>query len=82
MPRRRDTIDPRRLLDAADAALCALDEYAAATGRAADNPLDLYGSDYQPRALDGFEIWEVEQATLMLVRMGFLNETRSAEDAA
>ena len=82
MPRSRDNVDPRRLLDAADAAMSALDEYTAATGRPADNPVDLYGSDYHPHALDGFEIWEIEQARLMLIRMGFLEATQSAEDAA
>lgn len=75
-------IDPKRLCDAAEAALLAAVEGAnKADGRWAYPP-DLMGTSAQPKCLAGFTRDEIEQATRFLRRLGMLDNVQSKRGAA
>jgi hypothetical protein len=67
-----DQITPERLLEVAEIALKAAREVAAYTGGPVPSPADLLGTPLQPDALAQFTRYEIEQASLFLVRMGML----------
>jgi len=72
MARFKDTLDPDRLVEAAEASLCAAVENAEFTGGAWPYPADLMGSPIQPACLSRFARWEIEKACEFLVRLGVL----------
>ncbi len=80
MTRRDEQLDPNRLLEAAEAAMEAVEEVAAETGRRV-HPLDLLGSPEQPRSLCAFTRWEIEQACEFLHRLGELEMPRARDVA-
>ena len=70
------TMNPYRLFQAAEAVTVAVTETADdTTGRCA-NPIDLLGTDAEPECLVAFTRAEVEQATLFLLRLGYLEMRR------
>jgi hypothetical protein len=77
----KDTIDPERLVEAADASLKAAVKYAEYSGGARPYPVDLMCSGVQPQCLSGFTKWEIQEACEFLVRLGIL-EKPSARRAA
>ncbi|TVQ82706.1 MAG: hypothetical protein EA380_00405 [Phycisphaeraceae bacterium] len=72
-----DSLAFDRLIDAADAGFRASKE--AARDRKTRNlpwPCDLMGADDQPEGLAEFSLWEMEQATAFLIRLGFIPPRR------
>ena len=67
-----EQIQPRRLLDAADAVLQAVLEVAEELNGSYVHPPKIMGSAIQPECLCDFTMNEVEQATHFLVRLGVL----------
>jgi hypothetical protein len=67
-----DKIQPERLLDAADAVLHAVVEVAEEFNGHYVHPPRLMGSKLQPACLCEFYVFEVEEATNFLVRLGVL----------
>jgi hypothetical protein len=68
-----DQLSPERLLEAAEVALEAARDVAEYTGGPMPYPADLMGSELQPDCLARFTKYEIEQASLFLVRMGLLD---------
>jgi len=73
--------DPDRLFEICEAVLRAVTEVAEMRGGTCPYPPDLMGSADQPDELAQFTLYEVEQATLFLIRMGLL-QPRPARDSA
>ncbi len=67
-----ENIHPRRLIDAADAALQAVVEVADLLNGSYVPPTRLMGSAMQPECLGEFTFCEVQEATAFLVRLGVL----------
>lgn len=81
MARQEQELSPQRLFEAAEAALVAAAQTAATRTAAAraDHPLPpaLMGTTRQPRCLDEFARWEIEEATAFLIRLGVLDSPRT-----
>lgn len=82
MARHSKSIDPLRLCDAAEAVLHAVIEVAERKGAAGlepewPNPVDLIGAPDQPAVLNDYTRFEIEEATMFLIRLGVI-EVRSA----
>ncbi|MBX3357017.1 MAG: hypothetical protein KF745_01180 [Phycisphaeraceae bacterium] len=77
MARPRKNLDPKRLCDAAEAALLAAVQTADQTGSGWKYPPDLIGTNAEPRCLAGFTRGEIEQASRFLIRLGMLEYPRS-----
>jgi hypothetical protein len=73
-----DQVSPERLLEAAEAALAAARDVAQYTGGPIPYPADLMGSELQPDSLAQFTRYEIEQASLFLLRMGMLESQPKA----
>ena len=71
-------ISAQRLFEAAEAALVAarLSPYSARGER--PYPPSMIGTTRQPRCLDEFSRWEVEQGTRFLIRLGLLEYPKAA----
>ena len=67
-----DQVTPERLLEAAEAALAAAKDVAEYIKGPIPYPADLMGSELQPDSLSQFTRFEIEQASLFLLRMGML----------
>lgn len=70
-------LSPQRLFDAAEAALTAIMQ-APHAARERPHPPALMGTLRQPRCLDEFARWEIEEATAFLIRLGILESPRAA----
>lgn len=77
MARSNEQLSPDRLADTASAVMQAVAEFAASHGQQRPYPPSLMGSPAQPSCLDGFSKWEVQQATDFLVRLGFLDRSKT-----
>lgn len=82
MARFRQEIDPKRLCDAAEAALKAVAEVAEATGGKWYYPADLMGFPSQPVCLAEYTRDEIEQASEFLVRLGWIEPRPRPSKAA
>lgn len=69
-------LSPQRLFDAAEAALLAAAQ--SPSKRERPHPPALMGTLRQPRCLDEFARWEIEEATAFLIRLGILESPRAA----
>ncbi|MHC4217043.1 MAG: hypothetical protein ACYSU7_01170 [Planctomycetota bacterium] len=67
-----ENIQPERLMDAADAVLEAIVEVAEDFDGLYVHPPQLMGSKYQPACLCEYYVFEVEEATRFLTRLGLL----------
>jgi hypothetical protein len=67
-----EQIQPQRLLDAADAVLEAVIEVGKDFDGLYVHPPQLMGSKLQPECLCEYYVFEVEEATKFLVRLGML----------
>ncbi len=72
MNTRRDQLEPDRLFEATNAVMAALDEWATEHKGSTIYPLDMMGTPEQPRPLCDFTLFEVQQASEFLVRMGMI----------
>jgi hypothetical protein len=72
MDHQHDQITPERLIEAAQAALEAAREVADYTGGPLPYPADLMGTALQPDSLAPYTLYEIQQASEFLVRMGWL----------
>lgn len=70
--RQDEQVNPVRLFDAADAVITAIREYERVSGGPCPYPPELLVSPDQPVALREFTRHEIEEATSVLVRMGFI----------
>ncbi|MDX2146668.1 MAG: hypothetical protein SFZ23_04025 [Planctomycetota bacterium] len=77
MSRQSKQVDPLRLCDAAEAVMIAVVEASEHFGGRWPYPPDLMGTRFQPAALNEFSRDEVNEATMFLIRMGFLEAPRS-----
>lgn len=73
-----ENLTPERLCDAAEAALRASTEVAEYTGGPQPYPADLMGSPLQPDYLAKFTLFEIQEASEFLVRIGFIPPRRAA----
>lgn len=64
-----EQISPERLCDAADAAMDALREF---DRKDRKYPADLMGAADQPQCLCSFTKFEIEEASMFLVRIGII----------
>ena len=72
MAQSRNSLDPQRLVEAAEASLRAALESAEGLCGPWPYPLDLLGSPTQPECLSTFTRWEIQQACEFLVRLGII----------
>lgn len=77
-----NSLDPERLCDAAEAALRAVAEASERNGGQWVYPTDLLLSASPPSCLRDFTRYEVEQASMFLVRMGAIEPRQSPRRAA
>ena len=73
MSAHREDISAERLFEASEGVLAAVAELSARNQGPVPWPAGLMGSPQQPDALTEFTRFEVEQASLFLVRMGYLS---------
>lgn len=66
-----------RLCEVADAALRASIEVGEYTGKGRPYPADLMGSPLQPEYLAPFTLWEVQQASELLLRLGEVDQPKT-----
>ncbi len=69
----KEQISSQRLFEASEAILLAVVEVAEKIHGAWPYPPSLLGTPMQPRCLDDFTRWEIEEATSFLVRLGILD---------
>ena len=81
MDGRRNQMSPGRLCEAAEAALEAALEFAAHTRGPVPYPADIMGHEKQPAILSNFTMWEIEQASEFLVRLGEIAPRQSKKVA-
>lgn len=73
-----ENLDADRLCEVADAALRASIEVGEYLGGGRPYPADLMGSPLQPDYLAPFTLWEVQQASELLLRLGEVDAPRKA----
>ncbi len=76
MSRSQQQLSPQRLFEAAEATLVASAQLAHV--KVGVNVPALMGTARQPRCLDEFARWEIEEATAFLLRLGLLEEPHAA----
>jgi len=78
MKNQNQPVEPERLVEAAIAVLQACTEYAAGHDGRSVHPTELLGSGAEGRLLVPFTRYEVEEATMFLMRLGYLEQVRRA----
>ncbi len=76
MPPKHEQIDPNRLCEAAEAVMLAIIEISEATHGGFVYPPTLMGTVGQPECLCDFTKYEVEEATMFLIRLGMVEVLR------
>ncbi len=72
MARPEQQLSPQRLFEAAEATLVAAAQLEHAREKQRVHVPALMGTSRQPRCLDEFARWEIEEASAFLVRLGLL----------